>query len=120
MSASREDADVSDLSDPLASGIGDLRAVVRRVIRTQVEDPELAEDLVQETLARLLAVRPRLDDHTVGPYAVVTARNLVRSHWRKTDTGRRHEHRLLDRGGAADPEEATIQNEEADAVRAAL
>jgi len=120
MSTSHDGADIGDLTDPLASGISDLRAVVRRVVGAHVEDPELAEDLVQETLVRLLAARQRLDDRAIGPYAVVTARNLVRSHWRKADTGRRHEHRLLDRNGGADPEETTVQNVEAEAVRAAL
>ena len=55
MSTSHDGADIGDLTDPLASGIGDLRAVVTRVVGAHVEDPELAEDIVQETLVRLLA-----------------------------------------------------------------
>jgi serine/threonine-protein kinase RsbT len=120
MSASRDDAETVEVPDPLSSGIADLRALVGRVVRAQVNDPEVAEDIVQETLTRLLAARERLDDRAIGPYAVVTARNLVRSHWRKADTGRRHEHRLVDGNGAADPQEVTVQNEETEAIRAAL
>ena len=41
--------------------------------------------IVQETLARLLAARERLDQGAAGPYAIVTARNLVSSRWRRAD-----------------------------------
>jgi RNA polymerase sigma factor (sigma-70 family) len=120
MATSDQPIDVENLPDPFASGIGALRNLVRRVVGSQVADPDLREDIVQETLARLIAARERLDERAVGPYAIVTARNLVRSHWRKDDTGRRHEHRLVDANHAADPEDFMVEQEEAEAVRAAL
>jgi RNA polymerase sigma factor (sigma-70 family) len=120
MTASDEKVDVADLPDPLASGIGALRDIVRRVVRTQVADPDLLEDIVQETLARVIAAQERLDDRAVGPYAIVTARNLVRSQWRRDETGRRHEHRLLDASPGVDPEALVVAQEEAEAVRSAL
>jgi DNA-directed RNA polymerase specialized sigma24 family protein len=44
-----------------------------------VRDPDTVDDLVQEALARVIAVRGRLDDEAVAPYAIVTARNLLTS-----------------------------------------
>ena len=37
-----------------------LTPVVRRVIRARVAEPNMAEELVQETLTRLLEARPHL------------------------------------------------------------
>ncbi|CAN5663433.1 MAG: sigma-70 family RNA polymerase sigma factor [Ilumatobacteraceae bacterium] len=97
-----------------------LTAVVRRVVASRVPDRDVVDEIVQETLARLLATRHRLDDDAVGPYAIVTARNLVASRWRRMDTGKRHEHRLFDPRRAVDPETTLIAQEETAAVRAAL
>ena len=97
-----------------------LTALIRRVVSARVSSREAVDDIVQETMARLLATSSRLDGRAVGPYAVVTARNLVASQWRKADTGRRHEHRLFDPRGADAPDEVLVEREEADAVRAAL
>jgi RNA polymerase sigma factor (sigma-70 family) len=71
-------------------------------------------------MARLLAARQRLDGRAVGPYAFVTARNLVASDWRRADTGKRHEHRLLDPQSPAVPEESVLEREEAEALGTAL
>ena len=76
--------------------VGDLIALVRRVVASRVPDRDVVDDIVQETLTRLLAANRRLDDAAVGPYAIVTARNLVTSRWRTSDTGKRNEHRLFD------------------------
>jgi DNA-directed RNA polymerase specialized sigma24 family protein len=67
-----------------------------------------------------LAARSRLDDRALGPYAIVVARNLVTSHWRRTANGRRLEHLLLDAREPATPDERVVRREEAEAVRAAL
>ena len=58
--------------------------VIRRVVRARLGSVDEVDDLVQETLARLLGGARRLDDGALGPYAIVTARNLVASHWRRT------------------------------------
>lgn len=94
--------------------------MIRRVIAARVSDQHAVDDLVQETLVRLLDARGRLDANAIGPYAIVTARNLVASFWRKSDTGRRHEHRLLDPRQPPAPDEPLVEKEEAAAVRAAL
>ena len=53
-------------------------------------------------------------------YAVVTARNLLDSHFRGQSVQRRHQHRLVEPDGATDPEQRTIDNEETAALASAL
>ena len=62
----------------------------------------------------------RLDDDALGPYAIVTARNLVASHWRRSATNRRNVHRLFDPAQPAPPDEGLVEDEENAAVRDAL
>jgi RNA polymerase sigma factor (sigma-70 family) len=104
----------------LPSDMDGIAAVVRRVVASRMSDGDSVDDLVQETLVRVLGARSRLDDRAVGPYAVVIARNLVASFWRNSDTGRRHEHRLFDPREPPLPDEPLVEDEEAAAVRAAL
>jgi RNA polymerase sigma factor (sigma-70 family) len=111
-----EDSDNAALS----SDIVELTTVVRRVVARRMDDADAVDDLVQETLARVLGARSRLDEQAVGPYAIVTARNLVASFWRRADAGRRHEHRLFDPSGPPAPDEPVVQGEESAAVRMAL
>jgi RNA polymerase sigma factor (sigma-70 family) len=101
-------------------GVFELTALVRRVVTNRVQDRESADEIVQETIARLLAAGRRLDDSAAGPYAIVTARNLIASQWRRNSTHQRHEHRLFDPRGAHEPEDSIVEQEEAAAVRAAL
>ena len=107
-------------SDALAADLIDVAAVLRRVVSPRVRDRDAVDDIVQETLARVLAARPRLDGGTLGPYAIITARNLVTSDWRRLDTSKRYEHRLLDPREPSAPEESLLEREEAEAVGAAL
>ena len=106
--------------DEVAAEIVDLSPLLRRVVGARVRDRDAVDDIVQETLTRLLAARPRLDGRALGPYAIVTARNLVASRWQRADTVRRHEHRLVDSRVPSEPDETLIEKEEAEAVRAAL
>ena len=55
-----------------------------------------ADDLVQETLVRVLAALPRIEDGMLEPYAIVTARNVVASMWRDSDRHERNLHRVVD------------------------
>ena len=111
---------VAPNGNPSHAEVADLIALVRRVVRSRMQDPDAADDIVQETLTRLLAARSRLDDRAAGPYAIVTARNLVVSRWQKNETGKRHEHKLVDPRSTTAPDDALVEREEADAVRAAL
>jgi RNA polymerase sigma factor (sigma-70 family) len=107
-------------SDARQEEILELEPLLRRVVGARVRDPDTVDDLVQEALARVLAVRGRLDDEAVAPYAIVTARNLVTSLAREQERGRRHRPRLVDLSEPERPEDAVLRREEAAAVEAAL
>lgn len=93
---------------------------VRRVIRARVPDASAAEDVVQETLVRLLEVRERLDRQALVAYGVVVARNLVASDIREAELHARHEHRLVEPPTGPGPEEGLLDAEEAAALRIGL
>lgn len=103
-----------------ASQVSELTPLVRRVIRHRVPDPATAEDLTQETLEHLVAIEGRLDPSALAPYALVSARNVVRGWARRQERQLRHRHRMLDPREAEDPEERALQAEERRAVAAAL
>ena len=110
-----------ELSDQaLDDDIVELTDLLRRVVGNRVRDQDAVDDIVQETVSRLLAARHRLDGRAVGPYAVVTARNLVTSQWQRAETGKRNEHRLLDLAPLPAPDEGLLEQEDSAAVRAAL
>ena len=111
---------VSDMALSADDALVDVTDIVRRVVASRIGDRSTGEEIVQETLTRVLTARRRLDDAALVPYAVVTARNLVASHWRQLDTKRRHEHRLLVRDVSEQVEDQIVLREETDAIRAAL
>lgn len=94
----------------------EVQALVCRVVGARVRDPDTVDDVVQETLARILVARGRLDDCALAPYAVVTARNLVRSLGREDERRRRHSHRLFEGATAPAPEDEVVQEEERTAL----
>ena len=81
---------------------------------------DAAEDVAQETLARVFIAADRLDPSARLPFAVTTARNLAVDGHRATVRDRRNRHRLLDPAEAPQPEEATIAGERAAALGRAL
>jgi RNA polymerase sigma factor (sigma-70 family) len=107
-------------TDARHEDILELEPLLRRVVGARVGDPDTVDDLVQEALARVIAVRGRLDDEAVTPYAIVTARNLVTSLTREEERARRHRPRLVDPSEPERPEDAALRSEEAAAVEAAL
>jgi RNA polymerase sigma factor (sigma-70 family) len=78
------------------------------------------DDVVQETLARVLAARGRLNEDELAPYAVVTARNLMTTLWQTEDRRRRHNHRLIEVDAPVRPDEQVIAEEERSLVNRAL
>ena len=64
-------------ADSAQDVILELVPVIRRVVAARVRDFQLVDDLVQETLARVMAARDRIEQDTLAPYAVAVARNLV-------------------------------------------
>jgi len=102
---------------------GDVLATVeplRRVVRARVSDPDAAEDVVQETLARLLETRHRLDRPAVLPYGIAVARNIIASLDREQDRHRKHAHRLHEPITSATPDEVVLLREEEAAIGAAV
>jgi DNA-directed RNA polymerase specialized sigma24 family protein len=55
------------VGDARHQDILELEPLLRRVVGARVRDPDTADDLVQEALARALAARERLDDEAVTP-----------------------------------------------------
>jgi RNA polymerase sigma factor (sigma-70 family) len=98
----------------------EIEKVVRRVVGARIRDPDTVDDLVQETLTRLVETQARLEDGALLPYAVVTARNLVSSLGRTEERRRRHAARLIDLRTPDQPEEEMLRQEEGRAVKAAL
>lgn len=98
----------------------ELAPLLRRVIGARVHDGHVVEDLVQETLTRVMAARRRLEPRTLAPYAVVTARNLTISLVTSEDRSRRHAHRLIDLREPVLPEEEALRREESQAIATAL
>ena len=89
----------------------DLLPVVRRVVAARLRDAHLVDDLVQETLARMMGARARLEPEALVPYAIVTARNLIASHVERQDRDRRKAHLLADPGGTPTPEDEVLVEE---------
>jgi RNA polymerase sigma factor (sigma-70 family) len=89
-------------------------------VAARVPDRATVDDLVQETLARLLAAAGRIEPGMLEPYAIVTARNMVASHWRDRDRQRRHQHRVIDLRPPDAPDEDILAREDRDAVTEAL
>jgi RNA polymerase sigma factor (sigma-70 family) len=100
--------------------IVELVPVVRRVIAARIRDAHVVEDLVQETLARVVASRARVEGRDLAPYAVVTARHLVASHAERNDRARRNAHLLIDVDMTERPGDGLLRQEDRTAVQAAL
>jgi RNA polymerase sigma factor (sigma-70 family) len=103
-----------------SADVAGLIPLVRRVIAARAPDPATADDLVQETLARVLAAAERVDPGILEPYAIVTARNVVASMWRDHDRQRRNQHRVVDLQPPEAPDEDVLVQEDRTAVAEAL
>ncbi len=100
--------------------VASLLPLVRRVVGARVADHAAAEDLVQETLVRVLAAVDRVAPGTLEAYAVTTARNLVASMWRSKDRDRRNQHRVVDLRPVEQPGEELLARETQDALSQAV
>ena len=108
------------VNEPQREDLAALQPVIERVVAARVRDPDVVEDVVQETLLRVMSSRDRLADHAVASYAVVTARNVVNSLGRMEQRRRRHAHRLIDVRDPRDPEKEALRREDEEAIGAAL
>ena len=95
----RKEDGVGDAQVPPPNGhepLGDLVPVIRRVVAARIRDPTQVEDLVQETLSRVMAARSRVERDTLAPYAVATARNLIASTAQREQRARQLAHLLIE------------------------
>ncbi|WP_270886111.1 sigma-70 family RNA polymerase sigma factor [Pedococcus sp. 5OH_020] len=112
-------ADAGRQSEPPAD-VAALIPLVRRIVEARVGNHPAADDLVQETLVRVLAAASRVEPGLLEPYAIVTARNVIASLWRQADRQRRNQHRVVDLRPAEEPDEQVLAVEEQSAVAQAL
>jgi DNA-directed RNA polymerase specialized sigma24 family protein len=103
-----------------AAQVAALTPGLRRYAAARHVNPTDIDDLVQETTARLLEVRTRLDLATLFAYALAVLNNLDRSNRRADDVARRHRHRLLDLDGPTSAVDEVIRSEQQEALRKAL
>ena len=94
--------------------------MLRRIVGARVGQHPMAEDLVQETLTRVLAARDRIEPGMLEPYAITTVRNLVASMWRRDDREVRNRHRLHEPDTSEDLDESVVATEEQSAITEAL
>jgi serine/threonine-protein kinase RsbT len=106
--------------DPGDASIVDLYPLVRKIIGSRVRDQQVVDDLVQETLARVMAARERVEGDTLEPYAAVTARNLVASYVGRDARDRQRVHLLVDVEADDAPVEELLRSEESSLVATAL
>ncbi|HZB21697.1 MAG TPA: sigma-70 family RNA polymerase sigma factor [Blastococcus sp.] len=93
---------------------------LERVIGARVRDPDTTDDLVQETLVRVLSALDRIEPGMLEPYAIKTARNVVATLWRDRDRERRNLPRVVDPQEPDVPEQGLLAQEEQTAVAEAL
>ena len=98
----------------------DVVPVVRRVVAARVRDPHVVDDLVQETLARLVASRGRVRGKDLAPYAAVTARHLVASHAERNDRARDKAHLFAEEDHEDLPGDGLLREEDRSAVQVGL
>jgi|tagenome__1003787_1003787.scaffolds.fasta_scaffold20819093_2 RNA polymerase sigma factor (sigma-70 family) len=100
--------------------VAGLIPIVRRIVHSRVANVAVAEDLVQETLVKVLAAANRVEPGMLEPYAIATARNVVVSMWKARERDRRNQHRVVDLAPIEQPDEKIFRREEREAVTAAL
>ena len=115
---------MGDVQVPPPNGhepIADLVPVIRRVVAARIHNPAQIDDIVQETLSRVMAARSRVQRDTLAPYAVATARNLITSGFQREQRARQSAHLLA---GSDDtelrPEDEAVRKAEAAVVNLAL
>lgn len=97
-----------------------LQAPLRRFVASRVRDSHLVDDIVQETMLRMLQVAARLEAGALSAYAFTVARNLIVAGARSEATARRNLPRLVDRHEPVRPDAAATDAEARRALGAAL
>jgi RNA polymerase sigma factor (sigma-70 family) len=100
--------------------LSSLETLVRRMVERRLDDSDTIDDIVQETLTRVLEVRGRLERRSLASYAAITARNLIISLKRKREVELRQAPRLFDAKDPERPEDFVLREEDREALLAAL
>lgn len=106
-----------------ADGSADVAALtpmLRRIVAARVGQHPAAEDIVQETLLRVLTAEERIEPGMLEPYAITTVRNVIATMWRTNDRDTRNRHRMHDPSEPDDAEERVVASEEQSAISEAL
>ena len=72
MGAPGVDGEPEDSTADQWDGVESLMPIVSRIVRARVPDQTIAEDLVQETLVKVLAKAHRIAPGMLEPYATVS------------------------------------------------
>jgi RNA polymerase sigma factor (sigma-70 family) len=110
----------STLTDDVAGDLADLQEPLRRYVAARVADAHRVDDVVQETLLRMIEVRQRLEVETQVAYALTIARNLIYAGARSEATARRALPRLIRREEPQQPDDVATSAEARRALGAAL
>jgi len=102
------------------SDITELMPILTKFVNSRVSSREIAEDLVQETLVKVLAAINRVEPGMLEPYAIATARNLIATMWKERDRHQRNQHRVVDLLPSKPPDEDLLKREDRAAIAAAL
>lgn len=98
----------------------ELQAPLRRFVASRVRDTHQVEDIVQETMLRMLQVAPRLEAESLSAYAFTVARNLIVAGARSEATARRNLPQLVERHEPVRPDTAATEAEARRALGVAL
>jgi len=88
-----------------------LREPLRRYVISRIGDSHRVDDIVQETLTRMIQVVDRLEVRTLTAYAMTVARHQIASTARLDQTERRNLPRLVDLVEPARPDERVTAGE---------
>lgn len=104
---------------PTSDAIAEVEPVVRRVLAARVPAVDV-DDLVQTTLARLLASPQARTADDLEAYAAIAARNAAASHYRATARRRDRSEPVIDLTADESADQRALRSEEEHGVRAAL
>jgi len=94
--------------------------MVRRIVGARLSDRATIDDIVQETLVRVLGAADRIDPGMLEPYAIATAKNTVAALFKQRDRHSRNQHRVVDLRAADVPGDDLLAKEQQAAIAKAL
>ncbi len=93
---------------------------LRRYVRAHARTAQDVDDIVQETLTRLIEVQPRLSPGAALAYSIVVARHVILDLSAASERAGRSHHRLIDLAEPPRPDEELLRSEQRQALAIAL